>query len=108
MQGCFPARRPRSMGAEFTIIPRGTNFVKSFCENFYFFIFPKSVDIVGVWWYNKYVPRERNSKRSEKKFQKVFKKVLTNSTEYGIIKIQKGKGSQEPKEKNFKKFQKTS
>jgi hypothetical protein len=59
-----------------------------------------------VWWYNKYVPRERNSKRSRKKFQKVFKKVLTNRTEYGIIKIQKGKGSQEPKEKTLRNFKK--
>lgn len=42
----------------------------------------------------------------KKKFQKVFKKVLTNQTEYDIIKIQKGKGSQEPKEKTLGNFKK--
>lgn len=64
-----------------------------------------AIDFWAVIGYNKNVPREiKRSQRTNKKNQKSLKKVLTNLTPYGIIKIQKGKESQE---KNLqKKFEK--
>jgi hypothetical protein len=59
-----------------------------------------TIDFLAIMGYNKSVPRERKQVKTSKKIKKNLKKVLTKYKPCGIIKIQKGKESQE---KNFKK-----
>ena len=97
------AVRSHAARTEFTIIPRLAKFVKSFCENIYFFIFPKMLDFYGwVWYYNHVrrgnTPHEtdrhqlqngkqigRGWKVIPKNFSKLFEKVLTRLAECAII-----------------------
>ena len=54
------AVRLRAARTEFTIIPQLAKFVKSFCENIYFFIFPKMLDFYWLTWYYNHVRRGKN------------------------------------------------
>lgn len=47
--------------------------------------------IIPILCYNINVPRERKANRTQKKIKKNLKNLLTNQTEYGIIKSKKGK-----------------
>ena len=92
------AVRTRAARTEFTIIPRLTKFVKSFCEKKYFFIFPKMLDFLLWVWYTNNVRRGRTLGRGLEtvsptvvvragRRKKILKNLLTNPSLCGIIRV---------------------
>ena len=57
-----------------------------------------------VWYNNSTTEGESKPKGKRKKFKKLFKNPLTNSTKYGIIKIPKKKSKAKRSRKKIKKL----
>lgn len=51
MGGFLRGARP-AVGARFSIVPQAPDFVKSFCENSFFFFFLKPIDRMSAVCYN--------------------------------------------------------
>jgi hypothetical protein len=72
----FCAARARLARAEIPLYHRAGIFVNSFSQNFYFFIFPKTLDFFGGVCYTIIVPREGDLSRLSKKTFEKLKKSL--------------------------------